>query len=179
MKIEIGGGVYPREGFVNVDVLECADIKHNLNRLPWPFEDGIAEELYSSHCIEHVANSNDFLRECARICKVGARVEIRCPDAFGEMAMCPGHNHVISINVIRHADHVFSHTTWKGTKQRLLLCDDGIEIGCDDYWFPKARANPLFAQWSDEDILTWLPRTRHENRFHFVVAETEPELRDM
>jgi hypothetical protein len=32
-----------------------------------------------------------------------------------------------------------------------------------------ARANPLFRLWSDEDILTWLPRTRHENRFHLRV----------
>jgi hypothetical protein len=32
-----------------------------------------------------------------------------------------------------------------------------------------ARKHPLFSMWSDDDILTWLPRTRHENRFHLTV----------
>lgn len=167
LRVEIGGGTRNRgEGWVNVDLCDSADIKHDLNVLPWPFADGSVDEFYSSHCIEHVKCPISFLRETARICKPGAVVEIRCPDACGEMAMCAGHVSVISIDMMRHMA-IFPESFWQGCRQRLkLLC---IEPGCDDYWFPLARKNPLFSSWTDTDILTWLPRTRHENRFHLTV----------
>lgn len=174
LKIELGGGPTPREGFMNVDVVEQADIRHDLNVLPWPIADESVDEVYSSHCLEHLNYPADgefgiraFVREIARICKVGAPVEIRVPDAISEMAMCPGHRAVISINTMRHIDHIFPEKHWSGSARRLKLLR--IEPGCDDYWFHMARKNPLFKDWTDDDILTWLPRTRHENRFHFRV----------
>lgn len=170
LKIEIGGGDRPRgEGFVNVDMLACADMVHDLNDTPWPFEDASVDQLYSSHCIEHVRCPITFLREVARVCKVGATVEIRCPDATSEMAMVIGHEGVVSINFFRHMSDVFPQIFFGGYPRRLRI--ERIEPGCDDYWFPMARANPLFRQWSDLDIMTWLPRTRHENRFHLRVEE--------
>ncbi|HSG72066.1 MAG TPA: methyltransferase domain-containing protein [Planctomycetaceae bacterium] len=169
MRIEIGGGVRPRgEGFLNVDLLDCADIKCDLNETPWPIETDSADEVYSSHCIEHVRCPHAFLREVARIGKLGAKVEIRCPDSISEMAMVTGHVGVCSINFMRHADHVFPDVTWSGSAKKLKMLR--IEPGADDYWFPMARKNPLFAMWKDDDILTWIPRTRHENRFYFEVV---------
>lgn len=179
MKIELGGGDRARgEGYLNVDVCPSADIRHDLNMLPWPLADESVDALYTSHCLEHLnyrhtgaMSLETFTREIARICKIGAIVEIRVPDAFGEMAMCPGHNAVISIDCIRHMDSVFPEAHWKGSPRRLRLT--GIEPGSDDYWFPKARDCRLFKWWTDEEILTWLPRTRHENRFHFVVEKCD------
>lgn len=168
VRIEIGGGDRNKGGeWVNVDQCLTADVKHDLNVMPWPFADESVDELYSSHCIEHVTCPIQFLREVARICKVGAIVEIRCPDACAEMAMVAGHVGVVSMNMMRHASDVFPQLFFAGMPRRLVI--DSIEPGCDDYWFPMARENPLFAAWSDMDILTWLPRTRHENRFHLRV----------
>lgn len=179
MKLEIGGGTRNLGGdWINVDVCPTANVCHDLNILPWPFPDESADALYASHCFEHLnfrgtgaIAFKEIAREIARICKIGASVEIRQPDAFAEMAMCPGHNAVISIDVVRHCDSVFPREHWHGSPRRLKLTR--IEPGCDDYWFPQARSNPLFSAWSDIDILTWLPRTRHENRFHFVVVANE------
>ena len=98
--------------------------------------------MYSSHCIEHVRCHIAFVREVARISKVGAKVEIRCPDALSEMAMVYGHTGTFSINVVRHMDHIFPELFWTGCPRRLRLVN--IEPGADDYWFPMARANPLF-----------------------------------
>lgn len=171
MQLEIGGGNRNLGApWVNLDLCETADIKHDLNMLPWPLADESVSAVYSSHCIEHVASPIDFFREVARVCQVGARVEIRCPDSPGEMAMVAGHVSVVSINVFRHMDHVFPELFWGGCQRRLKLLR--IEPGCDDYWFPMARANPLFAKWTDDEILTWLPRTRHENRFYLEVVRT-------
>ena len=170
VRIEIGGGTRNRgPGWVNVDRCPEADIRCDLDVTPWPLADGSVDELYTAHCIEHVKCPISFLREVARICRVGATVEVRCPDACGEMAMVAGHEHVVSIDVMRHMDSVFPETFWAGQPRRLKLLS--IEPGCDDFWFPMARANPLFKAWSDADILTWLPRTRHENRFHLRVIE--------
>jgi ubiquinone/menaquinone biosynthesis C-methylase UbiE len=169
LRVEIGGGTRDRgDGWVNVDQIDSADIVHDLNSLPWPFDDESVDELYSSHCIEHVESDRDFIREVARICRVGARVEIRAPDAMSEMANIYGHKTVFSINVVRHADHVFPELFWSNCDRRLKL--DRIEYGADDYWFAKARSNRVFAHYSDEDILDWVPRTKHENRFHFTVV---------
>ena len=173
MKLEVGGGNRPKEdneGWYNMDQLECADIVWDLDISPWPIEDDIVEELYSSHCIEHVKCPFQFLREICRICKVGAKVEIRCPDAQSEMAMVSGHNYVFPINVVRHLDHIFPELFWNGEK-RLRL--DRIEPGADDYWFPMARESRLFKDYSDDEILTWVPRTRHENRFHLYVDHND------
>jgi SAM-dependent methyltransferase len=168
MKVEIGGGIRALgDGWLNVDLCAGADVKHDLNVTPWPFADETVDALYSSHCIEHVDCPVTFLREVARICKVGATVEIRCPDPTSEMAMVVSHKGVVSINFMRHADSVFPEIYFAGHPRRLRIVR--IEPACDDYWFHLARANPLFRLWKDEDILTWLPRTRHENRFHLRV----------
>ena len=169
MKVEIGGGNRARgEGYLNVDLVPGADVKHDLNVTPWPFDAESVSDLYTSHCIEHVNCYIAFLREVARICKVGAHVEIRCPDACSEMAMVAGHRAVFPINVVRHLDHVFPELFWEDRPRRLKL--QRIEAGADDYWFPMARSSPRFEGWSDDEIMTWIPRTRHENRFHFTVV---------
>ncbi len=170
MKLEIGGGLRNRGGdWVNLDICDTANIRHDLNITPCPVESDSVSECYSSHCIEHVRSPIDFVREVARVCRVGASVEISCPDAMSEMAMVAGHESSVSMNFMRHMDNVFPSIFWAGLPKRLRIVS--VQPGCDDYWFPLARANPLFSSWSDMDILTWLPRTRHENRFHLTVEE--------
>ena len=97
MKLDIGGGVKPRgEGFVNIDCLECADVKLNLGVDPLPFEDNSVDEVYSSHCLEHVVNVLELVGEILRVCKIGAKIEIRVPHWAHPFACHPGHVHVIS-----------------------------------------------------------------------------------
>lgn len=169
MQIEIGGGTRHRGApWVNVDLCETADIVHDLNMTPWPLENESVDAVYTSHCIEHVNCPHTFIREICRICRVGATVEIRCPDPMSEMAMTAGHRHVFSINMVRHMD-IFPDLFWTGRLRRLRHVR--TESGPDDYWFPLARANPIFAKYTDKDLLNWVPRTRHENCFHFVVEE--------
>jgi len=167
-RIELGGGAKGRgPGWVNVDLCPEAEIQHDLNVLPWPLADASVDAVYSSHCIEHVKCPISFLREIARICKTGAEVEIRCPDPFAEMAMCAGHESVVSIMMLRHASEIFPASYFGGRPRRLRLAR--VVAGPDSFWFPQARNNPLFRGWTDDDILTWLPRTRHENQFHLTV----------
>ena len=53
MKLEIGGGKNPKAGYTNMDVHETPDIKHDATVIPYPFEDGSCEEIYSHWVLEH------------------------------------------------------------------------------------------------------------------------------
>lgn len=169
MKLELGGGDLQRGGeWVNVDIVETADIRHDLDVMPWPFADESIGEVYSSHCIEHVNCPIAFLCEVARICKVGADVEIRCPDANSEMAMVRGHKSVVSVNFMRHASDVFPDRIWTGERMLKL---QRYEPHGDDFWLPMAMLD--WPDKSEEWIMRWIPRTCHENRFFFRVEKRD------
>ncbi|MEA1925843.1 MAG: hypothetical protein U9M90_01175 [Patescibacteria group bacterium] len=50
-KLSLGGGKIKREGFLNVDLCEEADIRHDL-RFPLPFADKSVGEIMAIHLIE-------------------------------------------------------------------------------------------------------------------------------
>lgn len=58
MKLDLGAGNCPREGFTGVDVVKLGDgVAFDLTSgARWPWEDGSIEELASSHFIEHIQN---------------------------------------------------------------------------------------------------------------------------
>lgn len=81
IKLDVGAGQYPKEGFVRMDFDPQGtdiiwDIKDGI-----PLPDSSVEELYSSHFFEHFLPT-DFhyiLMEVWRVCMNGAKVEIRVP----------------------------------------------------------------------------------------------------
>jgi predicted SAM-dependent methyltransferase len=80
MKLDMGAGAFPREGYVTVDAYTEADIRAPM----WDvgLEDGCAETIYSCHALEHVAKAEvvPTLREWARLLKPGGYIEIIVPD---------------------------------------------------------------------------------------------------
>ena len=68
MKLNIGGGLQPIDGFLNVDLCESADIKHDL-RNPLPFEDNSVDEIMAVHAIEHFYQWEfpEILKDWARV----------------------------------------------------------------------------------------------------------------
>lgn len=55
VKLDLGGGQNPREGFECVD-LNAPSPKHRVDlfKFPWPFKDNSVDELHASHFIEHI-----------------------------------------------------------------------------------------------------------------------------
>ena len=170
MKIELGGGTRGiGEGFQNVDTGEGADIVHDLNEPPWPFSDNSVDEVYSSHCLEHLDDPLSALLEIGRICRVGSLVVLRLPDPLSEGAMVYGHNHTIGEVVLRNMLEHFPSDKWWDIGKILKL--NHVEPRADPTWFHRARDSRLFIEWSDEEILAFIPRTCHENEFTFEVIE--------
>ena len=94
MKLNLGCGNKILDGYVNVDKFDLynVDIKHDLEKFPYPFNDNSVEEIKLSHVLEHIGQNPDvfirILKEFYRICKNQALINIAVPH--------PRHDHFIS-----------------------------------------------------------------------------------
>lgn len=89
LKINLGSGADPYEGYVNVDIvdIEGVDKVWNLANFPWPFEDNSATHIRAADVIEHMpSHTKDmentvikFIEECHRILKPGGELWIQTP----------------------------------------------------------------------------------------------------
>lgn len=170
LKVEIGGGRYPLpkdRGYINVDQIPTADVIHDLDVYEWPFSDESVGRLYSSHCFEHLKDPDRALQEVARICVVGAHVEIKVPHPRSDMAMCPGHVSVISPIHILNVVHYFPENYWTGAR-RLYL--QNIQYGCSVSLTQAYEELPFIRDLPAEVVMRWIPGTCHETIFTFTVG---------
>jgi len=172
LAIELGGGRTPRGlGSVNVDVLDCADVRFDFDDLPTrklPFDDDSALHVYSSHCLEHVADYRPLLREIVRIGAIGCRVEIRVPHWGHNMAMCYTHQHTITYEQVEH----WCETAvgfWLGGCAKRLKHHSTARIPSRNFKRMKAR----HPGWTDDEIMEHVPDTCHEYRFLFNVVAND------
>lgn len=89
MKIlDVGAGFYPYPGAVSIDGNAAAapGILHDLNAYPWPVADSTYDMVYSSHCLEHLADPKRAVEEIWRVAKPGATVIIRVPHFSSRVA---------------------------------------------------------------------------------------------
>ncbi len=169
MKLELGGGPFPRgEGFVNLDRVPGADVVFDLDTIPpgyLPFGDETVAEVYSSHALEHLRDPLEVLREIARVCRVGAPVEIRVPHWLSDIAMSPGHTCVLGPVAVRNICHFFLTQHWTGRPRRLELLREEYSPSA---YFGELKG--LYPAWTDDQLLRLCPGAAHDVRFHFEVT---------
>jgi len=99
MKIDLGCGSNKRPGFVGVDILQSADADFvvDLNIGPYPFEDGVADVIWSNHVLEHLDNPLVCMGEIHRILKPGgvAYIHLPHPSAINCVWGHVQHNHAL------------------------------------------------------------------------------------
>lgn len=169
VRVELGGGKHPRgAGWINVDREPTADqvVDFEEPGFRLPFADASIDELYSSHCLEHVKNLIELLREIGRVCRVGAHVEIRVPHWLSPMALCHGHIQVIPPEQVEHWCETAIPYWWGDCPRRLAhLGSEAIPAG----GFDGARA--AFPGMSDEQLLRFVPGAAHEMRYRFLIVD--------
>ena len=165
-KVELGGGDKPLSGFINCDIrkLPTVDKVIDFNQ-KLPFDDNSVTEVYSSHCLEHIKNVVALIRDIVRICKVGSKVTIIVPHFGQDMAMCPGHIHVISEQMMGHMEE-FQEVWWENSNKKLTIKTVNY---APSKWFNRAKQ--LFPGLSDEEIFRYIQNTCHEVKFTFRVTE--------
>lgn len=89
MKLNLGSGKTRFEGFTNVDSYQYGDVDivHNLNNIPWPFEDESIEEIIAQDILEHLYNTTDIMTEIWRILKPNRTIKIRVPNVLESQYM--------------------------------------------------------------------------------------------
>lgn len=82
-RLEIGPGNAPLPGFEGLDIVPRAGVHHLGDARKPPFGDATFDEVYSSHCIEHVDwwLVEATIGEWARILKPGGLLEVHTLDA--------------------------------------------------------------------------------------------------
>ena len=82
MKLSVGGGRSKKEGYLNLDLCEGADIQFDLdtcaaNKIP--LEDNSVEHFECLHVLEHINNILPLMEELHRIAKPYAIMDIAVP----------------------------------------------------------------------------------------------------
>lgn len=105
--LDLGCGNKKREGAVGVDRNDrtAADVIHDLNSFPYPFEDSSFDEIYLDNTLEHLDDVIRVMEEVYRICKLGGLVKVivpyfRSPWAFID----PTHRHFFTVDSFAYFD---------------------------------------------------------------------------
>jgi SAM-dependent methyltransferase len=79
--LDLGCGRDKLPGSIGIDVnpRSDADVIHDLDVFPWPFDDNTFDYVRANDVLEHVANFEGCVRELHRVCKPGARIDVRMP----------------------------------------------------------------------------------------------------
>lgn len=102
MKLNLGSGARPLEGYLNIDKNPGAvrvDRVWDLDRYPWPFQDGSADEVVMDQCLEHLEDHNRAMKEVCRVLKKGGTARISVPHFTWQFAFHdPTHKHFYGYN---------------------------------------------------------------------------------
>lgn len=79
--LDLGCGKKKRPGAIGVDYSDRhnADVIHDLNVFPYPFEEGSVDYIYMDNVLEHLDSPMDVMAEIHRICKPGSGVKVIVP----------------------------------------------------------------------------------------------------
>lgn len=106
-KLDLGCGNRKREGATGVDFNDRtqADIVHNLNVFPYPFDEGSFDEIYLDNTLEHLDEPLHVMEEVYRLCRPGGLVKVivpyfRSPWAYHD----PTHTHFFTVHSFAYYD---------------------------------------------------------------------------
>ncbi len=80
-KLDVGCGDRKKSGYLGMDIVSIpnVDIIHDMNIIPWPFENNIFEEIIFDDVLEHSKNLLKILSEVYRVSANGATIKISLP----------------------------------------------------------------------------------------------------
>jgi SAM-dependent methyltransferase len=123
MKIDIGCGSLKKNGYIGVDIVPALNVDYvlDITKKALPFSDASVDEVFSSHCFEHLEEHHFILQEIVRVCRDGAHVEIWIPYQKNSEAYLGGHKSYWSENTWKHICIQFDDIHQKDFHGRLVL----------------------------------------------------------
>lgn len=119
-KLNLGAGEDRKEGYVNVDWSPLAhpDVVHNLNALPYPFDDNSFELIEAFHVLEHLDKPFAVMRELHRILAPGGVLHIKVPH-FSRGFTHAEHAHGFDVTFPLYFNPAFTKSGYYGVPLRL------------------------------------------------------------
>jgi len=162
--LDLGCGTQkvPRSIGVDFSAHCAADVVHNLDSTPYPFQESSIDAIYLNHCIEHLDDPKRTLEECLRIARTGAYIYITVPHvtnlaSFGDVT----HRRYFSYRAIPGLAKYVTH----GTKT-LMMVNMRVTARISPFT-PVINLAPRF--W--EDFLCYI-LTGRALYYRFRVADT-------
>lgn len=113
VKIDLGCGPRKKEGFIGVDVnpdWPSVDVVADLTKR-FPFPNDYVDELHCHDIIEHLPDRINTMNEIFRVCKNGAKVDIKVPSTDGRGAF-QDPTHVSFWNINSFLYYSIDHTPY-------------------------------------------------------------------
>ena len=127
--LNIGCGHNKFVGGVNVDAYDTCnpDITWDLNKTPWPWaKDNEYDIIYALHVFEHLDDWWAVFKECARVLRVGGKLEVRVPDESSGTALSyRDHNHVFTAHSFHGIQDGNNIVTWRSGTNAWALTQEG------------------------------------------------------
>lgn len=119
-KLNLGCGEDKKEGYVNVDFHShvMPDVQHDLNQMPYPFEDNSFDLIETFHILEHLDKPLVVMQELHRILKPGAELHIKVPH-FSRGFTHSEHKAGFDINFPYYFDPSFTKSGYYGVHFEL------------------------------------------------------------
>lgn len=119
-KLNLGSGENKKSGYINIDwnKLTEPDIIHNLDILPYPFEDSTFNEVEASHILEHLDKPFMVMKELHRILKSGGKLIVKVPH-FSRGFTHAEHAHGFDVSFPQYFNPNFSKSGYFGVEFKL------------------------------------------------------------
>lgn len=125
IKVNVGCGPHPLEGWVNLDIISDPRVDYWDCRKGLPFKDGAAKLIYTEHFLEHLNYGDElhrFLDDCFRCLDVKGTLRIVVPDAETYLRL-------------------YANNDWEGLAKVRPLTKDGDSYR--DYWLKTRYATKM------------------------------------
>lgn len=152
MRLDLGSGAHPRDGFEGVDVVDRGQAWIvDLDRPPWPWADSTVTEVSTSHFVEHVADLPAFMGELWRVMAPGSLAEIRHPYAWSDEAIAdPTHRRQLVEMSWYYYDREWRDS--RGLGRYPIACDFPIksfEMHLAPAWAEARTQGLALGSWDD------------------------------
>jgi SAM-dependent methyltransferase len=141
--LDVGCGRRKFPGAIGIDRLEAADadVIHDLDVLPYPFEDDSFNVVIARHVLEHLEAPLDVLAELHRITRAGGLVAVITPHFSSPTSWTdPTHRHHFSSESF---DYLVAGTPWAFySNARFEIEDRRVTLGM--IRGPRGRVLPIW-----------------------------------